>query len=193
MTTAPPRTEYDLIRSLQVGDSEAFAGIYDIYKDSVYTYCFRILNRNHQDAEDAVQESFIKVYENISSLDHPGSFRYWLYTIVRNHVFGRLRGRQREIHIDPEQLDQQVWDGTSPHDAMVGRQRTEIVLEGISQLKPLYREAVLLREYEQMSYVEIAAIVGSTEDAVRARLFKARKALSDILKPYQIGDETHDL
>jgi len=170
-----------LIRRVQSGDTEAFRQLYGSYKDQVYNYCRRLLNST-EDAEDAAQEAFVRVFQNISTLDHPASFRYWLYTIVRNEVFGRIRlrsGHQMESLRDDEE---RVWIDETPHDKSVRSETTELVRMMIGKLKPEYREVILLREYEGMSYVEIAAITGNSESSVKSRLFKARRALSEKLE-----------
>ncbi len=79
--------------------------------------------------------------------------------------------------------DEEVWTD-EVHEDMVRGETVEIVQQMIALLKPEYREVLVLREYEQLSYAEIAGVTGVTESSVKSRLFKARKALFQKLKPY---------
>jgi len=82
------------------------------------------------------------------------------------------------------QSDEDVWDETTPYDLTISAETTEIVQRLLQNLKSEYREVILLREYEQLSYTQIAEITSNTESSVKSRLFKARKALTKRLKEY---------
>lgn len=165
-----------LVREAQTGGHDAFRSLFQRHKDAVYSYCLRILG-NAVDAEDAAQEAFVRSYEGLSTLDHPASFRYWLYTIVRNEVFGRLRRRKQYRPVALEEADHEVWEVETPLDHVIRGERADLLRRLLDKLRPEYREAVILREQEGFSYAEIAAIAGATEGAIKARLFKARRAL----------------
>jgi len=131
-------------------------------------------------AEDATQETFIKMSQNISSLQNTNAFLPWLFCIARNEVLMYLRRNKRNgIH-----NDKTVWDETTPFEIVVSTETTELVKKTLQNLKSEYREVLVLREYEQLSYQQIAEITGDTESSVKSRLFKARKALTKRLKEY---------
>jgi RNA polymerase sigma-70 factor (ECF subfamily) len=91
-----------------------------------------------------------------------------------------IRKRRRNGQIDVDS----VWQDETPHDQYVNLERSEIVNGLLDSLKREYREVLILRAYEDLSYSEIAAITGDSESSVKSRIFKARKAMSDKLKEY---------
>jgi RNA polymerase sigma-70 factor, ECF subfamily len=173
------RTDTELIQLLQHGDRQAFADLYEHHKTAIYRYCLRMLIDSDA-AEDATQETFLKMYASINNLQKTESFLPWLFSIARNEVMMHLRRNRRNgVH-----SDENVWDETTPYDMIVSVETTEIVQKLLQSMKNEYREVILLREYEQLSYTQIAEITCNTESSVKSRLFKARKALTKKLKEY---------
>lgn len=172
-------SDVQLIHRMQLDDSRALAELYSRYKRSVYEYCFRLL-QDRQNAEDATQNTFIKVQQSIRELRNPESFKAWMFTIARNEVYAHVR-RSRSNGLEGHE---DVWEVESLHEAFVHQEQAELVQKLLAQLKPEYREVLLLVEYEQLSYADIASITGSTLSSVESRIFKARKALAKKLKPY---------
>ncbi len=149
----------------------------------MYAYCFRLLH-DATFAEDALQTVFTKALESIRTLDDPSAFKYWLFMIARNEVYGairKLRSPNREQSLEESDTP---WDTETPLTYAVRSNHVDIIQEQLGHLKPEYREVLILREYEQFSYSEIAALTGDSEGSVRARIFKARKALAEKLTPY---------
>ena len=172
-----------LVCQVYAGEVAAFATLYERYKNGIYAYCFRLL-RDTEAAEDALQNVFTSALEAIRTLNEPSAFKYWLFMIARNEVYGvirKLRKPDREKSLDESD---DPWDPETPLTHAVQSNQVDIIQEQLGQLKPEYREVLILREYEQFSYTEIAALTGGTEGSVRARMFKARKALATKLKPY---------
>ncbi len=174
-------SEESLVRQSQAGDRMAFRSLYELYKDNVYTYCYHLLNRDREETNDAVQEAFVRAFEKIGDLDHEGSFRSWLFVIVRNHVLDRLvaRGKMRAVRV--EDVEQELREPDGPDVLFERSERHSELRSAMALLSPEYREVVLLRDFEGMTYHEIAALLRLTEGAVRARLFKARRKLSKLL------------
>lgn len=166
-----------IVRQAQAGDHEAFRHLLRVHQDAVHGYCLRILG-NAFEAEEASQESFVRCYERLPSLDHPSAFRWWLYTIVRHEVFGRLRRRKQYRPVALEDADQDVWETDSPLERVIAEERSAQLRRLLDRLRPEYREALMLREIEGMTYDEIAAVTGATVSAIKSRLFKARRALA---------------
>jgi len=173
------RTDTELIQLLHQGDRQAFADLYEHHKSAIFRYCQRMLNDSGA-AEDATQETFIKMYANIRLLQKTESFLSWLFSIARNEVMMHIRKQRR----NGAQGNDDVWDETTPYELMVSAETKEIVQRLLQNLKSEYREVLLLREYEQLSYAQIAEITSNTESSVKSRLFKARKALTQRLKQY---------
>ena len=164
---------------LKTGDTNAFSELYEHYRPRVYRFAFKLL-RDRDQAEDIVQETFLKAQKSIHTLDQSYSLVSWLFAITRNEVYSQIRRTRSNGQVDVDD----VWDSETPLDELIGAETVEIVQNMIAQLKPDYKEVILLREYERMSYAEIASVTQNTESAVKARLFKARKALVKKLKPY---------
>ncbi len=173
------RTDTELIELLRHGDRRAFADLYELHKSAIYRYCLRMLT-NSDAAEDATQETFIKMHANIRLLQKPESFLSWLFSIARNEVMMHIRRKRR----NGVQNEEDVWDETTPYELIVSTETKEIVQRLLQNLKSEYREVILLREYEQLSYAQIAEVTSDTESSVKSRLFKARKALTRRLKEY---------
>jgi RNA polymerase sigma-70 factor (ECF subfamily) len=172
----------EVLKTARNGDEAAFSALYDKYARRLYAYCYR-LTANRDSAEDIVQTTFLKAYESLSTLDKPDSFHHWLFSIARNEAYSFLRQRRTNAVVKPfEQED--VWDLESPLEKLVHEETTEMVQRFLGELKVEYREVLVLRQYEQLSYIEIAAITGDTVSSVESRLFKARKALAKKLAPY---------
>jgi RNA polymerase sigma-70 factor (ECF subfamily) len=176
------RTEDELVQGVRRGDAEAFEELYHRYKRHIFTFCLK-LTGDRSLAEDATHDAFLKMYHNVGTLTDTGSFRSWLFTVARNEVFKILRRHHRNGTVDAES----VWTDETPLTFTQTNDTTAIVTACMDSLKVEYREVLLLREYEQHTYEEIAAITGSTESSVKSRLFKARKALAEKLKPYFVS------
>ena len=171
--------ESDLIAMLQQGNRQAFAELYERNKMAIYRYCLRMLN-DPAAAEDATQETFIKLFSRIATLQKTESFLSWLFRIARNEVMMHLR----QNHRNGVPHEEYLWEEETPFDVTVAAETTEIVQRLLQNLKCEYREVMVLREYDQLSYAQIADITSTTESAVKSRLFKARKALTKKLKKY---------
>ena len=172
-------TEEQLVESVRRGDTDAFEELYHRYKRHIFTFCLK-LTGDRSLAEDATHDVFLKMYHNVGALTDTGIFRSWLFTIARNEVFKMLRKHRGNGTIDAES----VWTDETPLTFAQRSDTKAIVMACMDSLKVEHREVLLLREYEQHTYAEIAAITGSTESSVKSRLFKARKALAEKLKPY---------
>lgn len=171
-------TDEQLLERIRSGDAAAFPELYRRYSPRLYSYCFRLL-RNGQNAEDAVQETLIKVHSGQHSVNDARSLRAWIFTIARNEVFGMLR-QKKTVPLGDDEI---VWENETPLEALLQSEEKEIVDRLVGELRPAYREVLLLREFENLSYDEIAAITLSTTSGVKSRLFKARKALVKKLRP----------
>ena len=172
-------TDDQLVEQFQLDEARAFVQLYHRYKHRVYAYCYRLL-RHPQNAEDAAQETFVKIHRSIHQLEKAASLQCWVFSIARNEAFTILRRRRPTEELDEE--SESMWDDEGPLERMIQRERAEIVQCCLGMLRPVYRELLILREYEQLSYAEISQVTGGTESAVKAGLFKARKAMGKKLE-----------
>ena len=174
-----PTIEQELIAELQRGSDSALAAVYQEFNQGVFAYCMKIL-ADRQLAEDAVQETFLKVRQHAQSIQRIESFRSWVFRIARNEALMQLRQRRSNGQIE----DESVWSEETPHQQFVALERSEIVNRLLDSLKHEYREVLVLLVYENMSYAEIASVTGATESSVKSRIFRARKEMIEKLKPY---------
>jgi RNA polymerase sigma-70 factor (ECF subfamily) len=175
----PPTSDQELIRELQRGSNEAFATVFELYADGIYAYCVKIL-ADRQRAKDVVQETFLKIRQFSRQIKEGESFKSWIFRIARNEALMEIRKHRRDGQLPVDS----VWQGETPHDQYVNLERSAIVNGLLDSLKHEYREVLILRAYEDLSYSEIAAITGDSESSVKSRIFKARKAMSEKMKEY---------
>jgi RNA polymerase sigma-70 factor (ECF subfamily) len=168
--------DYTLIEAFQKGDEFAFVGIYNRYKGGVYAFCLKMLLDSEQ-AQDVMQETFLRVYENRTRLLKTASFKSWLYTIARNQCLNSLRRSSRHVGMD-EQSERKLVTTETPISAMEKTEQIRFVSKFLESLSPDYREVLILREYQNLSYTEIAAVTRSSMSAVKSKLFKARRKLA---------------
>ena len=173
--------DYALIEAFQAGDEFAFVGIYNRYKGPVYAFCVKMLVDSEQ-AQDVTQETFLRIYENRDRLLKTSSFKSWLFTIARNQCLNALRRSNRHTGLDMR-IEASLSAQETPYSKMEKNEQVRFVTQFIQSLKPEYREVLILREYQNLTYDEIAAVTRSSVSAVKSRLFKARKKLAKIMEP----------
>jgi len=178
-TTVP---DEELIVQLKNGELNAGSVLYIRHKNAVYSFCLRML-KDPAAAQDAAQETFLKMITKIQSIERGVTLKSWLFSVARNEVLMVVR---RKKIISMEQFDDEtvVYDHSTPLSITLQTEMKEKLLTAIMQLKPAYREAYLLRETEGFTYEEIATTTLTTVSAVKSKLFKARAALNEMLKPY---------
>lgn len=173
--------DYALIEAFQAGDEFAFVGIYNRYKGAVYAFCFKMLVDSEQ-AQDVTQDTFLRIYENRDRLLKTSSFKSWLFTIARNQCLNSLRRSKRHTGFDAG-LESSLPALETPYSKMERNEQVQFITQFIQSLKPEYREVLILREYQNLTYEEIAAVTRSSISAVKSRLFKARRKLGKVMEP----------
>jgi RNA polymerase sigma-70 factor, ECF subfamily len=162
---------------------DSSAGIEHV--DGLYGYAL-VLTHNRADAEDLVQETYVRAIRAMGRLREGSNVKGWLFTILRNIWLNELRQR----HKAPENVDVETDERTSalvdehmksPHDVYVGELERRHVRAAIQQLSEEAREVILLREWEELSYQEIATVLDCPVGTVMSRLARARSKLRDLL------------
>jgi RNA polymerase sigma-70 factor, ECF subfamily len=154
--------------------------------DSLYSYAL-VLTRNRTDAEDLVQETYVRALKAMVRLKAESNVKSWLFTILRNIWLNQLRHRRTAPQLVEMDLDGST-DGISveashnPHAIYVSEMERNFVREAVQRLPPAFREVILLREYEELSYQEIATILECPIGTVMSRLARARSKLRILLR-----------
>jgi RNA polymerase sigma-70 factor, ECF subfamily len=170
-------------------DQEVNTGIE--YIDGLYSYAL-VLTRNRSEAEDLVQETYVRAIKAMGRLRSGSNVKSWMFTILRNVWLNQLRQRRTtplmvEIDGDENAANSVVEFSKDPHASYVSKIESERVRQAIQQLPVDFREIILLREFEELSYQEIAAVLNCPAGTVMSRLGRARSKLrallSDVLEP----------
>jgi RNA polymerase sigma-70 factor (ECF subfamily) len=163
------------------------------YMDTLYSYAM-VLTHNRSEAEDLVQETYVRAIRAIRGLKAGSNIKSWLLVILRNIWLNQLRRRRTtpkmvEIDVDETTADVVAETSKGPHALYVSKRECEQVREAIQHLPVDFREVILLREYEELSYQEIASVLGCPIGTVMSRLARARSKLRPLLSvTLQISD-----
>jgi RNA polymerase sigma-70 factor (ECF subfamily) len=174
--------EDQLVTRCRAGDLEAFSQVYDRYERYVYRYAYQILG-NRDDADDVKQETFVKAYQAIGSFRSESSLQTWLLRICGNLCRDRIKSwDRRKVTYDSTLRDDVL--GSTPEDespqAIVERKQiTEIIFKALKGMPAAQREIIVLHEIQDMSYEEIAQVIGCSRTSVKLRLFRARRSLKE--------------
>lgn len=163
-------------------EEETLAALVSEYAGTLYRVSFSVL-RNAADAEDAVQEAFLRVLRHRDTLDEVRDRRVWLIRIVWNIVLDRKRrAKTRPETDDVAELARVLPSGgLSAEDQAAAAQHHAQVLACVEQLPVKEREVLMLSAFEELNSVEIASVLGITESSVRSRLFRARNLMAGLL------------
>lgn len=192
MEDRPKRTEAkltdeDLIERFQQGELAAYEEIVRRYKDQLLNFVFRFLN-NQEEAEDVVQETFLRVYRNRFAYTRVAKFSTWIYTIAGNLARTELRRRKRRrffslsdmgLEDRDYEISDEVFNPETHVDSTLGE---EIIQREISKLSPKFREVIILRDVQELSYEEISKIIRVPIGTVKSRVNRARLRLQNRLK-----------
>lgn len=169
--------------SIEEASSTGVVGIE--HMDGLYGYAM-VLTRNRTEADDLVQETYVRALEAMHRLRENSNVKGWLFTILRNLWFNELRKRRSapnllEIDGEDNAADGLVGNAKDSHEIFVSNEDSERVRMAIAQLPIEFREIILLREFEELSYQEIAEVLACPAGTVMSRLGRARAKLRTIL------------
>src|SRR5213080_2013584 len=183
-----------LVRRCVSGDAAAWEEIVQKYHRRIYNICYRFAG-SADDAQDLTQEVFIKMYRTLNSYDvDRGAFMTWVTTITRNLLVDHFRKTKQERmtdsrdttasdHEDALPLSEQIPDrGSSPDSRVQSRETKEAVHEALQKLSPELREAVILRDLQDLDYRDIATVLKVPEGTVKSRINRGRTELARLLQ-----------
>jgi RNA polymerase sigma-70 factor (ECF subfamily) len=184
-------SDEDLIVHFQQGEEDAFVVLVRRFKDPLTNYVYRFVGELDE-ANDIVQETFLRVYKHRHSYNQVGKFSTWLYTIASNLAKSELRrGGRRHSHSISDILSnpangERDWDVLDPEltpDSQVDTTiKLRMVQQALMEISSTYREVVILRDIQNMSYEEIADITGLELGTVKSRINRGRAQLQELLR-----------
>lgn len=176
--------EAHLAKLSREGDRNAFAELVDIYKDKIFHLSYRMMN-NAQEAEDVVQETFLRVYLNLHRYDETLKFSTWIFRIATNLCIDRLRKRKAIYSLDADMADSEGtdWyallpsDGETPEKQLVVSETREEVRRAIASLPEKYKSVIILRYLHDLSLQEIGDVLDMPITTVKTRVHRGREYL----------------
>jgi RNA polymerase sigma-70 factor (ECF subfamily) len=183
-----------LVRRCVAGDAAAWEEIVQRYNRRIYNICYRFAG-SPDDAQDLTQEVFIRMYRTLNSYDFErGAFMTWVTTLTRNLLVDHFRKTKQDRmtdsldanpsdHEDAMPLGDRIPDqGPSPDSGVQSREARETVHLALQKLSPELREAVILRDLQDMDYKEIATVLKVPEGTVKSRINRGRAELARLLQ-----------
>lgn len=165
------------------GDSVAFETLFKRYREEIYGLCLQRTGGNREDANDLVQETFVKVYVNLAKYDPKFTFGQWVYTIARNTFIDHVRRRREEMSIDQlvgGPAVTPVFDET-PDQRIISEQHNVQLERCLASLTDKYRQMVEMRFLRELSYEEIAAQLDIPIGTVKTQIHRARERLCRLI------------
>jgi len=171
--------ELHWVQQALAGDTEAFVQLIEVYQQSVYNLCYRMLG-NAEDAEDAAQETFLRAFHSLRKFDQQRSFVTWLLSIAAHHCIDQIRKRKMTVFSLDDNPDLEFAGHDPLPEATISlredQQRLQQLLKRLSETD---RAAIVLYYWYDFSYEEIAQSLSLTVSAVKSRLHRARRALAE--------------
>ena len=187
-------TDEQLVRKSQNDDERAFGELVSRYESKVYSLALKML-RNPEDAEDVLQDTFLRAYRGIKSFKGNSTFSTWIYRITANSALMRLRKRQLPTvsidDADEREAPINIADwAPGPVEQMLNQETQAAMTEAIEALPPEFRQVFVLRDIEELSNAEVAEILDLSVAAVKSRLHRARLKVRNRLATYFIEPRT---
>ncbi len=178
---------------LKRGDKEAFRKLYEEYHQKVYSTAITLLG-NTEDAEDAVQEVFMKIYRKVSYFNGKSKIGTWLYRIAVNVCIDHVRRskvrRPKSLSVEDNSIINHRDNGIEAEKSVILGEVNRLTKKAITQLSPKLRTVVVLRDLQGMAHSEIADVLGCSKGTVSSRLNRGRLKLRALLKSQGL-DETY--
>ncbi len=181
------------MRRFQGGDEEAFRELVGQFKEPITAFAARMLN-SYEKGLDIAQETFIRVFTHADSYRPLGGFSAWLYRIAYNLAINEIRQQRRQPVIVPEggwrsdgqdhPLAEARGTELSPEEAMLGRERCDVVRRCVATLPAKYRGVIVMKDMEGLTFDVIARILDCPESTVKSRVMRGRRMLGKKLAPY---------
>lgn len=176
-----------LVQRCLAGENSAWEDLLKLHTRKIFNLCYRFTGRPSE-AEDLTQEIFIKIFQTLRSYDvAQGTFATWLSRVARNHLVDHYRRTKKDritSSLDDEEgaIERTPSLTAGPGAQVESRERKELLQMGLDKLSPDLREAVILRDLNDLDYVEIARVLGVPQGTVKSRINRGRLELARVLK-----------
>ena len=175
-------SDESLMARLQAGEQDALRVLYERHARSLYNFAHRLL-MDPAAAEEALQETFLRIYRERAAFRPRATFRTWAFTIARNLCLDILRAASRSAEVPRDPLPEAADPAPTPLEHLDRAERDKKLRRALGELSDEDREVLLLSRYHGLRYRQIAAIVGASEDAVKMRAHRALARLRKLLAP----------
>jgi len=172
------KTDEELIAQIQEGDVLAFEEIVQRYQGKMLRFIARIV-RDAGDAQDVVQDAFVKLYKTIDRVDTRKKFSTYFFQIAKNTAFSLIRSRKKEVSL---QAAQDVWDDTVLIDELEKKEKAQHLTKILDSLEPKYRRVITLYYFHQLSYEEVSKKLHIPVNTVRTHLKRAKEKLKTLVQ-----------
>jgi len=179
--------DHTLVRRCLKGDDSAWEALVVSHTRKLYSLCYRFTGRA-EEAEDLTQEIFIKVFQTLRSYNpSQGAFHTWLNRVARNHLVDHYRRTKKDrltasLEDESASLESRVTASPGPETRVESREQRQLLQLCLNRLSPDLREAVILRDLQDLDYAEIAEVLGVPEGTVKSRINRGRLELARVLK-----------
>ena len=183
-----------LVKRAKAGDYQAFDLLVLKYQSRLISTAFRFV-KDLQIAEDLVQDSFIKSFKSLGSFREDSTFYTWIYRITVNTSKNYLVSKKRKDELLQTDISEEAnytiepIDKDTPEDFLHASQLRSMIIESLNGLGEETKTALMLREFDGLSYEQIAEVVNCPVGTVRSRIFRAREAIDDAIKEYRKGNQ----
>jgi RNA polymerase sigma-70 factor (ECF subfamily) len=176
------RVDEGIIEACQRGDREAFRLLFEAYKDRVYSIALYFFSGDAESAKDISQEIFLKLFTKMTQFRNDAEFATWLYRMVANACLDEQRRRRRFVSFGDVFEETDLVERKSQEERYIRLEVADSVKAAIADLKPKLRMAILLKYFEDLSYEEMAAVLGCSIGTVASRLNRGHKILARKLR-----------
>ena len=190
MSVETQHDDFKLIEAFRKGDDKAFEEIVRRYQRQVANIIYLTLG-NREEVDDLSQEVFVRVFRSLDRFEFDSSLYSWIYRIAVNLCIDEIRKKKirklipldflTERKLETEKHSKETATGS---DELLHKEKKEVIRAALDKLSPIHRTVILLREYQDLSYGEIAKTLRISPQAVKSRIFRAREELRELLKDY---------
>ena len=177
-----------LVKKVQSGDAKAFQQLVERWQKKIHRFAYRIL-QDSDDASEITQKTFIKVYHKLDTLDEPQKFPAWIYRVANNLCLDEMKraGRRKAVPLDYRQ--EHSGSNGSPEKQLQQKELGEVLRQAMMMIPDEQRTVIIFKEYEGLTFREIAEILDESENTIKSRMYYGLKALRKVLKKWNIQHE----